>query len=374
MRNTSTLPVIHSIGTAVPKFRIEQENHRSILESANGRNRVERLMLNKVFHKSGISSRYSVLEEFGREDLPSNLIFHPEKKIGPTSISKRMELFEKHAPLLCAAAVRDCFRNDLFMLSKVTHLITFSCTGMSAPGIDISLIEELKLDRSVERTCINFMGCYAGINALRMAGYIARSQPGANVLVAGVEICTIHYQEIQTNDQLIANALFADGASAALVTSGLNSDRDHIGLAMSMFHSEFEPSGINEMAWRIGDFGFDIRLSTYVPDLIRDNITRLLQKLFLKSGIDRKAIDWFAIHPGGVKILEACEKALGISPEENRKAYETLNEFGNMSSVTVFFVLKKYFDALRAQDRGKKILSCAFGPGLTMESMLLDVC
>lgn len=370
MPNTA---IIDSIGTAVPAHVISQELHHNILESANGINRADRLMLKRVFQNSGIISRHSVLEEFGKEDSPDNMVFHPAGKSDPVSISKRMAIFDIHASDLCYDAVKDCVQHNPSILEKVTHLITFSCTGMSAPGIDIQLIEKLGLKRNIERTCINFMGCYAGINALKMANYIVLAQPEAIVLLAGVELCTLHYQKILSQDQLIANAIFSDGASAAIVCSDTSGDRSKARFSLRKFYSEFEPSGKNEMAWKIGDHGFDIRLSSYVPDLIRDNIAALMKKLFHRSGLSQSDIDFYAFHPGGVKILEACEKALGISTADNQNSYDVLKKYGNMSSVTVFFVLKKYFEQLTSADRGKKILSCAFGPGLTMESMILDV-
>jgi predicted naringenin-chalcone synthase len=244
---------------------------------------------------------------------------------------------------------------------------------MYAPGLDIDIQERFSLSKSIERTCINFMGCYAGINALKTAHYIVRAQPDAVVLIAGVELCTLHYQKNHTQDQVIANAIFADGAAAAIVRNESNGENKSPALIMRKFYSEFEPAGIDEMAWKISDYGFDIRLSTYVPDLIRDNIEGLINKLFDHAGIEKNEIDLYAIHPGGVKILEACETALNIPQSANKFSYDVLNEYGNMSSVTVLFVLKKYLDSFSAKDKNKKILSCAFGPGLTMETMILDV-
>lgn len=366
--------IIQSIGTAVPPFKISQELHHFILESANGISRGERLLLRSVYRNSGILSRHSVLEEFGNNDAPENKIFHPAGKSAQVSISRRMEIFESFATDLCYMAVNDCLKNISLNSTEITHLITFSCTGMSAPGVDINLIEKLGLSRNIERTCINFMGCYAGINALRMAKYIVTSQKDAVVLLCGIEICTIHYQKSKSQDQLIANAIFGDGAAAAIITSSDNKvDQQYPGLILDKFYSEYEPSGIDEMAWRIGDFGFDLKLSTYVPALIQKNIAGLINKLFEKAGLNQKNIDWYALHPGGIKILEACEKALNISKQDNSYSYDVLKEYGNMSSVTIFFVLKKYFEKLTKDDSGKNILSCAFGPGLTMESMILKV-
>jgi predicted naringenin-chalcone synthase len=127
------------------------------------------------------------------------------------------------------------------------------------------------------------------------------------------------------------------------------------------------------MVWRIGDFGFDLRLSIYVPSLIKESINSLMQKLFRKSNIKQDGIDYYALHPGGMKILEACEDALNLTKQQNEISYKTLREYGNMSSVTIFFVLKEYLRTLSQNDIGKKILACAFGPGLTMEAMIVEV-
>ncbi len=369
-------PLIQSIGTAVPPHKISQELHHSILESANGMSRGEKLQLRKIYSRSGIESRHSVLAEFGREDQPENILFHPANYHPALSISKRMDLFQLYAADLCEKAVHECLNNlPSLSLAKITHVITFSCTGMSAPGLDIQLVEKLGLNRNVERTCINFMGCYAGMNALKVAYHIARSQPEAVVLLAGVELCTLHYQKNEKQYQVIANALFADGAAACIVSAKkIESEKKSSTLALLNFYAEFEPAGKDEMIWTIGDFGFDLRLSADVPELIKKNIHSMLEKLFQKAGIKKENINFYALHPGGMKILEACEEALQISKAQNEKSYRVLRDFGNMSSVTIFFVLNEYLKSFTKDDAGKKILACAFGPGLTMESMIAEVC
>lgn len=375
--NSMPAPVIiQSIGTAVPPFKIFQEKHLSILENANGMSREEKLQLRKIYSRSGIDSRYSVLEEFGKDDQPGNFIFHPSNHHPSMPVSERMKLYEQHAPDLCVSAIENCLNNFASPLkNQITHLVTFSCTGMFAPGLDIQLVEKLGLERNVERICINFMGCYAGINALKSAYHIIRSQPEAIVLLAGVELCTLHYQKNDKQDQLIANALFSDGASACIVSSeSLPTKGNSQQLLLQNFYSEFEPAGANEMVWRIGDFGFDLKLTTHVPDLIKNSIHALSEKLFDKAKIKRVDIDYFALHPGGMKILEACEEALSITKDQNKISYQVLKQYGNMSAVTIFFVLNDYLKSFSRIDEGKKILACAFGPGLTMESMIAEIC
>lgn len=367
-------PRIYAIGTANPEHKISQEHHYSILESANGMSREERLALRKIYTRSGIEYRHSVLSEFSDADKETNEVFHPSGKYENATVSKRMEIFEANAADLCKAAAQDCF-NQLpeLKLADITHLISFSCTGMYAPGTDIQLVESLGLDRSVERTCINFMGCYAAINALKSAYHIARSQPEAVILLSGVELCSLHYQKSSNPNQIVANALFGDGA-AAVVVSAKKLQATGINFSLQSFYAEFENSASKEMVWRIGNSGFDLHLTPEVPNVVREHIEPLLQKLFQRTGIRQEDIDYYAIHPGGTKILEACEQALAIPKERNEVSYKILRDYGNMSSVTVLFVLKEYMSRLTEADKGKKVLACAFGPGITMESMILEVC
>ncbi len=373
--HTMNEPVLQSIGTAVPPYRIAQDHHYSILESANGMTREQKLVLRRIYSRSGIEHRHSVLNEFSAGDREQNELFHPSGKYESTPVSRRMDLYERYAADLCKDAAENCFAQlPLLNRAEITHLISFSCTGMYAPGLDIQLVEKCGLQRSVERTCINFMGCYAAINALKAAYHICRSQPEAIVMIAGVELCSLHYQRSYEANQVVANALFADGAAVGIISArNIQATGSALGLTLQHFYAEFEQSAGNDMVWRIGDAGFDLRLTPEVPNVVRENIKPLLDTLFSKTGLTKDDIDFYAIHPGGVKILEACEEALDISKEQNANSYDVLRNYGNMSSVTVLFVLNQYLHQLTANDKGKKILTCAFGPGITMESMIVEI-
>ena len=368
------LPAIHAIGTAVPPHKIAQHLQYSILESANGMSREEKLKLRLIYGRSCIAYRHSVLPEFGFADKEENIIFHPANHHPSTPVSLRMELYDQYAAPLCRGAIQQCFAQlPEISPQHITHLITFSCTGMSAPGLDIQLVHAMNLNKSVERTCINFMGCYAAINALKSAYYIAAADPDAVVLIAGVELCTLHYRNSENDDQMLANALFADGAAAAVISKQpLKNIQKDFPLGLKHFYSEFDASGNDEMVWKIGETGFDIRLSAYVPDLIRDKIGSFAATLFSRNGLRQKDVDFYALHPGGIKILEACETALHIPKEENTLAYDVLKNYGNMSSVTILFVLQKCWEQFSEKDKNKLLLGCAFGPGLTMEAMILQ--
>lgn len=361
---------ITAIGTANPANRYSQSRiaafmHRS-MQFSNGEER----KLKAVFRASGIAYRHSVLEDYGRLE---GYTFYPDTadlEPFPTT-AKRLEVFRTHALSLSLASVDDMLQDSpQFHIERVTHLIMVCCTGMYAPGLDIDLVNSLGLSPSVSRTAINFMGCHASFNALKVADAFCKSDPDAKVLIVCTELCTIHFQRIATDDNILANALFADGAAAVLVEA---ETENPMRLVLEQYHSVLAREGARDMAWTIGDLGFEMRLSSYVPDLISDGIGELMTRLLTKGGITRSQLAHYAIHPGGKKILEVAEQALEITRHQNAAAYHVLKNYGNMSSPTVLFVLKEVVRKLNDSNHGERILGLAFGPGLTLESMILRI-
>jgi alpha-pyrone synthase len=360
--------LISSIGTAVPKYSTNQVDIANFM--------VDRLSLDDdaarelkiLYRASGIKTRYSVLPDFQQK---GGLLFFNDGKdnIEPT-VASRMNLFKKEALALGMSAVKNAIDQTNLTPSDFTHLIAVSCTGLYAPGLDIELIEEIGFNTNIERTAINFMGCYAAFNALKAAKYIVNAEPEAKVMVVCVELCTIHYQDKTDADSLLANALFSDGAAAAIITSG---GHGPIELELSQHYADLSLVGKKEMSWNIGDTGFDMKLSGNVPEVIQQGIKELTSSLLHKLPVSLSDIEFFAIHPGGKRIIEVIEKELNISPESNRPAREVLKSFGNMSSPTILFVINHILHSLSSKDDDKKILCFAFGPGLTMESMLLKI-
>lgn len=335
---------------------------------------VNRLKLNEqeerdlriLYRASGIQKRYSVLEDFGKE--LNGRSFFKEDASFPTA-KPRMDLYQKHALVLAESACEMAVKDAQIDKKSITHLITISCTGMYAPGLDIELIEKMDLNTNIKRTSINFMGCYASFNGLKMADQIVRSEPEAQVLMVSVELCSIHLQEKKDEENLLANAIFGDGA-AALVIGSIPSKRC---LEVENFYSDLALAGKQEMGWYIGDHGFEMKLSSKVPDVIREGIQELTHNLLSNIELQLSDIDYFAIHPGGKRILEVIEEKLDITKEQNGFAREALKTYGNMSSPTVLFVIKAIIDQADLGDNDKHLLSFAFGPGLTMESAVLKI-
>jgi alpha-pyrone synthase len=360
-----------AIGTANPALSIPQMQIAGFMADALGFDAAETRRLKALYRASGIQQRYTVLEDYSRE--PGSFTFFPNTPdLEPfPSVKPRMAQYKKNALALSLAAIHDCLSQVPEVPTQaITHLITVSCTGMYAPGLDIEILETLHLPTSIQRTAINFMGCYAAFNGLKAADAFCKADPGARVLVVCTEICTIHFQKSRQTDHLVSNALFGDGAAAVLVQAR---PAGHTCLRLDSFHCDLVANGKQDMAWHISDFGFEMTLSSYVPEMIRQGIHQLTHNLLHRLAMGLPDIRLFAIHPGGRKILECIERELGLSKEDNRFAYQVLHQFGNMSSATVLFVLKALLAAVGPDQHGEPVLSFAFGPGLTLESMLLKV-
>lgn len=363
---------ISSIGTANPPHRTPQSHIADFMANALSVNGHEKVRMQALYRASGIANRYSVLEDYG--NTMEHFSFYPaNESLEPfPTTAKRMHIYKQEALRLAIKAISCCFEAlpQPIALHGYSHLITVSCTGMYAPGIDIEIVQALGLRSDIKRTSINFMGCYAAFNAIKVGDAICRAEPEAKVLIVCVELCSIHFQKENNRDDVLASALFGDGAAAFIMQGQPPSS---LSLCLEQFHCGLDFDGKHEMGWHIGDHGFEMKLSSDVPEMLGGKIRSLTHDLLEKVGRKLDQIDYYAVHPGGKKILEAVEKALGLRKEDNQYAYEVLRQYGNMSSPTILFILKALSQDLSEDDHGKYILSLAFGPGLTMESMILKV-
>lgn len=361
---------ITAIGTANPAHRFEQSRIADFMVNAMQLAPYDSRRLQAIFKASGIDYRYSVLEDYG---LDKDYTFYANSKdFEPfPSTAKRMAFFRENALDLSFKAVQNMLLTiPGFNLKDISHLIIVCCTGMYAPGLDIDLVKKLGLATSVQRTGINFMGCYGAFNALKVADAICKADETAKVLMVCTELCSLHFQKEPTDDNLISNALFADGSAAVLIEGKASAS---LRLTLERFCNDLASEGEGDMAWCIGDLGFEMKLSTYVPAIIRSGILKLTGTLLDEIGKNLTDIRYFAIHPGGRKILESIEQALGISRSQNQPAYHILQQYGNMSSPTILFVLQEIMRELSTRDQEERILCFAFGPGLTLESMIVKI-
>ncbi|WP_041951965.1 type III polyketide synthase [Spirosoma spitsbergense] len=370
---------INAIGTAVPEHEHAQTQLAHFMANALQLDEPAQRRMGALYRQTKISRRYSVLPDYSQTN--GEFTFYPNTPdLEPfPSVGQRMEVYKREAMPLALRAVRDCLANyPAFAVRSVTHLIVVSCTGFYAPGPDIDLVEALGLPGTTQRLLIGFMGCYGAFNGLKAADAIVRADPQANVLVVCIELCTIHFQKSNEVSNWLANALFSDGAAAVLVQGQAHPDQS---FRLQSFQCDLLPDGRDEMAWTIGNQGFDMVLSQQVPDVIRHHIGHVLHRILNQNGLAVADIDYFALHPGGRRILDLIETEFAIDRTKTHHAYDVLDQYGNMSSASVLFVLKAIWNELAEATAcatgpmpdgfTQTIAGIAFGPGLTLESMLL---
>jgi predicted naringenin-chalcone synthase len=346
---------LNAVGTAVPADDVHARALAIALDQLDGRR--ERAVFARMAERSGIASRHSVLRPSDGTDAHDTDGFYRPGAFPSTA--RRMGMFEARAPALADAAVDDlAARLGPGWSAGIGHVIVTCCTGFSAPGLDQHVVARNGLDDGVERTFVGFMGCSAAFNGLKLARHIVRSEPAARVLVVNVELCTLHLQETADLEQTLLFLLFADGAAASLVSA------EPTGVALDRFASGVLPDSGEAITWRIGDDGFDMRLSGAVPHHIRAHVPGHVAALLGQERV-RDVAHW-AVHPGGKSVLDAVEAGLDLAPDALAPSRRVLQRFGNMSSATVMFVMQALLEARPAA--GSRGVALGFGPGLGVES------
>ena len=347
-----TTAYLNRIATAVP----EHDVHDAFVVFAEKMLADPRLrtVFRRMVSRADIAHRYSFLDPQKGSGQFSSHDAHEFYRPGNfPNTTRRMELFEQNAPVLMRKAVDRLALNEEER-SGITHVLVTCCTGLYAPGLDFEIVDHLGLAAGVERTMVGFMGCYAAINALKLARHIVRSDPKAGVLMVNLELCTLHFQETQELEQVLSFLVFADGAAASLITASGQ------GFALDSFKAVMVPGTRELITWRIRGLGFDMLLSGRVPA----ELGRALHEGELMA--ERDGIDLWAVHPGGRSILDAVEKGLELPTDALAASRQVLSCFGNMSSATVMFVLQRMMQQARPGQRG---CAMSFGPGLTAETM-----
>lgn len=322
-----------------------------------------------LYRQSAIETRYSVLSCYSL--CANEWQFYPATEdLEPfPNLEMRMKWYNKNASLLSVNAIEKCIHKKINKY-EISHLITVSCTGMSAPGLDLQIMEMMNLPGNIFRTSVNFMGCYAAIHAMKIADAFCKNDKRAKVLVVCTELCTLHFQKDATTDNIASGLLFGDVSAAFLVAH--NEDKLE-GLRIRVFYSEVAFNGKEHMSWELSSSGFLMKLSGYVPELIEKDFDRLLKNAFQNAGTKEEDISHWCIHPGGKRILSSIEKSTSISAKDLQYSYRVLNDFGNMSSPTILFVLKEILNSLgKSKEKMANIFGAAFGPGITMETFILS--
>lgn len=348
---------ILDISTAVPDYTIEGEDCVKFFASTLRHPSSEKLVrfLNS---KTQIRKRYSCIPDY------QNTVKELYTEADPP-IETRMKLYKEKIVPLASKAIDEVLTRNKLEEKRITHLITVSCTGIMAPGFELFIAEKYNLTHA-EKLAINFMGCYAGLKALKHANFIANAEQDACVLIVSAELCSLHFHPSEDNEDVIANLLFGDGAAAVLICGekfpGLYSRKT---LSLDSLGSGYIPNSAELMSWNISSTAFKMHLSTKVVDALREHIKRTIENYTSETN----SIKHWAIHPGGIKIIEAVKDAHNLKPEQIEDSMYVLQQFGNMSSCSVLFILQRI---LQKSTHGEKTFSIAFGPGITVEMISLS--
>ena len=358
---------ILGLGTAVPDGTVTQDEALHAARVMGGSALQGATWLPAAYAHSGIRERHQihgrpVVCDLVNGTRTSGSPFVPAGDgWEPPSTRARMRMYAVEAPPLAMRASAAALREAQTTAAAVTHLVTVSCTGFVAPGIDLALIRGLGLRPTVQRTHVGFMGCHGAVNGLRVAGAFAAADPEAVVLTTAVEVCSLHYYFGAEPDKVIANALFADGAAAVVGRAGGD------GCRVAATGSCLIPDSADAMGWTVGDRGFEMTLSRQIPRLIARHLRPWMADWLGGHGLTVETVGSWAIHPGGPKILSAVEEALALPAAVTAVSREVFAGHGNMSSPTVLFIL----DRLRRENAPRPCVMLGFGPGLVAEAALV---
>jgi len=354
-----------SIGTATPGGVIAQDAAADLACRVSGVNGRERA-LRAIYRRAGVTSRGSVLiNPDGHMTMfaPSEITGTDES---PTTAA-RLIVYQQEASTLAHRACVTALGRARMAGSQITHLVTVSCTGFDAPGVDCALVDSLNLPATVRRTHIGFMGCHGAINAMAVAKAYAESDPSARVLVCCVELCSLHFQYTDDAGVAVANALFADGAAAAVVAADQSEKQAPV---LRAAQSIIIPETADCMTWRIGDHGFIMTLSSRVPEVLADQVPGWVRGWLPDFGLEINDVRTWAVHPGGPRVVASVAQGLNLNPGAVETSLQVLTNHGNMSSPTVLFIVEQLLR--ESQDsEALPLVAMAFGPGLTGEALLL---
>ena len=345
-------PQLLALTTAVPPYRLDQGDvaglARRLFARANGT--IERLL--PAFVNAGIETRYSC--------VPLDWY------LTPLDWKERNRLYLENALDLLEDAALRCLKEAGIEAGAVDTVVTVSTSGIATPSLDARLIDRLGLRRDVERLPVFGLGCAGGALGLGRAAALARGAPGSRVLLLVVELCGLTFRANDlSKSNIIATALFGDGAAAALIGCAPEGS----GPAIRASGEYTWPDSLDVMGWRVESDGLGVLFSRDIPAIIEAQLGPAVDAFLARQGLSRAALAGVLCHPGGAKVLDALEALFAFEPGGMTVARRVLRDYGNMSAVTLLFVLEA---ALSEAGRGPHLAS-SLGPGFSAGFLLLEL-
>jgi len=344
-------PRLLGLATAVPPFPLKQADvlgHARTLFAERRNGQIDRLL--PVYGNAGIEVRYSCVPIEWYEV--------------PHGLAEKNRLYLDHAVSLLETATRACLERAGLGIADIDAVVSVSSTGIATPSLDALLAERLGMRRDVQRLPVFGLGCAGGVLGLARAAAFASAAPDTNVLFLVAELCGLTFRRSdQSKSNVIASALFGDGAAAAVVSC-----RETDAPTLTAWGEHTWPDSLSVMGWRVEDNGFGVLFSRDIPTIIRTNWRPALETFLERQHLAVTDIDHFLCHPGGAKVLDALEDALDLAPGGLTLSRSVLRDYGNMSAATVLFVAER---ALSGAGGGRSLLS-AVGPGFSAGFLVLE--
>ena len=339
-----------SLATAVPPQVVEQHEAKARAREAFGGKKELFDRLSGVFDNAGIARRHIVAPQ--------------DWYMASHGWHDRNELYLEASQSLFIEAASAAIGQAGLEPDEIDGVVTVSTTGIATPSLEARVGPQLGLRDDVRRVPVFGLGCAGGVSALATASRLASAEPDSKWLMVTIETCSISIR-LDSDDPaaVVATALFGDGAAAAVVTGGEHSLARITGSAEKLW-----PDTGRIMGWDVEDPGLSVVFDRAIPPFIEENLAQAVDEMCAKLGIARDEIDRFCCHPGGVKVIDAIEKALDLNQGDLNLEREVLHDYGNMSAPTVLFVLEK----LLKQGLPDRVLMASFGPGFTCAGMLLE--
>ncbi len=350
------MPRIQAVATAVPSTRVDQElaadfARRIFADRIPG---LERLL--PLFTNAGIQTRY----------------FAAPREWFDTShdLAEKSAMYVREATRLSAEAAEKALARAGLGPEDIDYIIYVNTTGLATPSIDARLINAMGFRHDVRRTPIWGLGCAGGVAGLSHAHHYALAHPAARILVITTELCGLTFlPDDISKSNLVATALFGDGAAAALI-SGDGCDEPGLGILDT--RSRFYPDSLDVMGWTVLQEGLQVVFAHRIPRIVEETAAEDIGAFLASHRLKIADLDAFLLHPGGAKVLEAYEKALALEPAQLELPRGVLRDYGNMSSATVLFVLERYLEKHGTGNGGHGLVS-ALGPGFCSESLLVEL-
>jgi alkylresorcinol/alkylpyrone synthase len=338
------------VATAVPEHRVPQDDVVRHASRIFRENPAAVARMTPIYGNAGVVQRFSC--------VPADWYEADHRW------SQRNRLYVDNAVKLLATATERCLLRAGRNLDEIDGVVMVSTTGVATPSLDALLVDRLALRRNVQRLPIFGLGCAGGVIGLSRAAAMAKAEPASLILFVVCELCGLTFRRNdQTNSNIVATALFGDGAAAVLI--GCAGD----GPALTAGGEHTWPDSLQVMGWGVEDDGFRVIFSPDIPALIRAGFRSALDGFLEAHRLRFAEIDTFLCHPGGAKVLDALEDVLALPRGHLVHSRGILRDFGNMSAATVLFVLER---ALAERAAGRCALLSALGPGFTVGFQILQ--